>query len=81
MTLDDAPHELFKSEATSLHFTDLSFVHFMLGSTDSFYVISVYGLVSWFPDSSDFAYGPTCSSVTEWKGMFRFRTQLCPNLH
>ena len=67
MTLDDASHELFKSEATSLHFADLSLAYSMLGSTDSFYVISFYGLVSCFQDSSDFAYGPTCPFVTEWK--------------
>ena len=47
MTLDDAPHELFQCEATSLHFADLSLVYLMLGpiltpftlfpSTDLFY--------------------------------------------
>ena len=40
MTLEDDPHELFNSEADSLHFADLSIVYSMLGSTDSFHVVS-----------------------------------------
>ena len=65
MTLEDDPHELFKSEAASLHFADLSLVYSMLGSTDSFHVVSFYRLVSRFSDSSNFADGPTCPFVTE----------------
>ena len=67
MTLGDAPHELFESEATSLHFADLSLVYFVLGPTDSVHVISFYGLVSWIPNSSNIAYGPICFVITEWK--------------
>ena len=36
MTLDDAPLELFKSKATSLHSSDLPLVYSMFGSTDFF---------------------------------------------
>ena len=42
MTLEDDPHELFKSETTSLHFADMSLVYFVLGSIDSFHAVSFY---------------------------------------
>ena len=37
MTLAVYSHELFKSEATSLHFADLSLLYSVFGPTDSFY--------------------------------------------
>ena len=40
MTLEDDPHELFKSETASLHSTDLSLMYFVFGSIDSFHFVS-----------------------------------------
>ena len=42
MTLAADPHELFKSEATSLHFADLSLLYSVLGPVDSFYTFSFH---------------------------------------
>ena len=42
MTLAVYPHELFKGEATSLHFTDLSFLYSVLGPVDSLYTFSFH---------------------------------------
>ena len=42
MNLWDAPVELFKSETNSLHFANLSFVHFVFGPLDSFDLVSFY---------------------------------------
>ena len=42
MTLAADPHELFKSETTSLHFTDMSLLHLVLGPIDSFHAVSFH---------------------------------------
>ena len=65
MTLAVYSNELFKSEATSLHFADLSLLYSVFGPADSFYSFSFYGCVSWFSNSSNLADGPVCFPVTE----------------
>ena len=42
MTLAAYPHELFKSEATSLHFADLSLLYSVFGPVDSLYSFSFH---------------------------------------
>ena len=65
MTLAIYPHELFKSEATSLHFADLSLLYSVLGPVGPLYSFSFHWCVSWVSDSSNLADGPVRFSVTE----------------
>ena len=67
MTLEDDPLQLFEGEAVSLHFTDLSLLYSLLGSSNSFHIVSFHGTLSWFSDSSNSVDGSVCFAVTKLK--------------